>query len=108
MASLNPARAGPALFIQSEPIEKTGLFDAIAIRRRRLHRSLAAAQRRDRAGAILGPRRPLLGRQSKGARRRWFGSSGPVARTTVNYPNNHAPGTIVINTSERRLYLVLG
>jgi lipoprotein-anchoring transpeptidase ErfK/SrfK len=37
----------------------------------------------------------------------WFGSSGPVARTTVNYPNKHAPGTIVINTSERRLYFVL-
>lgn len=35
-------------------------------------------------------------------------SSGPVARQTVNFPGNHAPGTIVIDTSERRLYFVLG
>jgi lipoprotein-anchoring transpeptidase ErfK/SrfK len=42
-----------------------------------------------------------------GGRGGWFGSSGPVARTTVSYPNNHAPGTIVINTAERRLYYVL-
>ena len=41
------------------------------------------------------------------ARSGWFGSSGPVARTTVNYPNKHAPGTIVVNTAERRLYYVL-
>ena len=40
---------------------------------------------------------------------RFFGfSSSPVARTTVNFPENHRPGTIVISTSERRLYLVLG
>ena len=39
----------------------------------------------------------------------FFGSSvSPVGRTTVNYPANHRPGTIVINTRERRLYLVLG
>jgi lipoprotein-anchoring transpeptidase ErfK/SrfK len=41
----------------------------------------------------------------------WGGSGGgysPVPRTTVTYAGNHAPGTIVINTSERRLYLVLG
>jgi lipoprotein-anchoring transpeptidase ErfK/SrfK len=34
-----------------------------------------------------------------------FGS-GPVARTTVSAPGNHAPGTIIVNTTERRLYLV--
>src|SRR5258705_1489507 len=40
---------------------------------------------------------------------RFFGGSvSPVARTTVSYPGNHRPGTIVINTRERRLYLVLG
>ena len=41
---------------------------------------------------------------------RFFGFSGgsPVARTTVSFPGNHRPGTIVIRTSERRLYLVLG
>jgi len=30
-----------------------------------------------------------------------------IARTTVSYPNNHRPGTIVINTAERRLYYVV-
>jgi lipoprotein-anchoring transpeptidase ErfK/SrfK len=34
-----------------------------------------------------------------------FGSSD-TSRTTVNYPNNHRPGTIVISTAQRRLYLV--
>jgi lipoprotein-anchoring transpeptidase ErfK/SrfK len=36
------------------------------------------------------------------------GGAGPIPRTTVTYPGGHAPGTIVINTGERRLYLVLG
>jgi lipoprotein-anchoring transpeptidase ErfK/SrfK len=35
-------------------------------------------------------------------------SSSPVPRTTVSFAGNHRPGTIVINTSERRLYYVLG
>jgi lipoprotein-anchoring transpeptidase ErfK/SrfK len=40
---------------------------------------------------------------------RLFGySTSPVARTTVSFPGNHRPGTIVINTRERRLYLVTG
>jgi lipoprotein-anchoring transpeptidase ErfK/SrfK len=34
-----------------------------------------------------------------------FGS-GSTTRTTVNYSGPYAPGTIVINTAERRLYLV--
>jgi lipoprotein-anchoring transpeptidase ErfK/SrfK len=36
------------------------------------------------------------------------GGASPIQRTTVNYPTNYSSGTIVINTSERRLYLVLG
>lgn len=36
------------------------------------------------------------------------GGSSPIPRTTVNFIGNYAPGTIFINTSERRLYLVLG
>lgn len=40
---------------------------------------------------------------------RFFGMSvSPVPRTAVSYPGNHRPGTVVINTRERRLYLVLG
>ena len=33
--------------------------------------------------------------------------SSPIPRTTVNFTGNYAPGTIIINTAERRLYLVL-
>ena len=35
------------------------------------------------------------------------GGSSPIPRTTVSYAGNYSPGTIVINTAERRLYLVL-
>lgn len=31
----------------------------------------------------------------------------PIQRETVSYSGSHAPNTIVVNTSERRLYLVL-
>lgn len=31
----------------------------------------------------------------------------PIPRTTVNFDSHYAPGTIVVNTAERRLYLVL-
>ncbi|HEY4985535.1 MAG TPA: L,D-transpeptidase [Bradyrhizobium sp.] len=37
----------------------------------------------------------------------FFGTgSSPIPRTTVMYPSDYAPGTIVVNTAERRLYLV--
>lgn len=36
-----------------------------------------------------------------------FGNS-PVAKTTVDFPSMEKPGTIVISTTERRLYYVLG
>lgn len=32
--------------------------------------------------------------------------TGPIPRTTVDFPNNYAPGTIIVNTKERRLYLI--
>jgi lipoprotein-anchoring transpeptidase ErfK/SrfK len=35
-----------------------------------------------------------------------FGPS--TARMLVSYPGNHKPGTIVVSTAQRRLYLVLG
>jgi lipoprotein-anchoring transpeptidase ErfK/SrfK len=39
----------------------------------------------------------------------FFGSSGSsTGRATVSFPGNHKPGTIVISTGQRRLYLVLG
>jgi len=38
-----------------------------------------------------------------------FGGRGtsPIQRTLVSFPNNYRPGTIVVSTAERRLYLVL-
>jgi lipoprotein-anchoring transpeptidase ErfK/SrfK len=36
-----------------------------------------------------------------------YGGASPIPRTTVNFGSQYAPGTIVINTAERRLYLVL-
>ncbi|MBR0969780.1 L,D-transpeptidase [Bradyrhizobium japonicum] len=35
------------------------------------------------------------------------GGVSPIPRTTVMYNGNYAPGTVVVNTAERRLYLVL-
>jgi hypothetical protein len=35
-------------------------------------------------------------------------SSGPIPRTVVDFQSNYAPGTIFIDTTERRLYLVTG
>jgi lipoprotein-anchoring transpeptidase ErfK/SrfK len=35
------------------------------------------------------------------------GGSSPIPRTTVNFNGNYAPGTIFIDTAERRLYFVL-
>ena len=36
------------------------------------------------------------------------GGSSPIRRQTVSFSGQYAPGTIYINTAERRLYLVLG
>ena len=36
------------------------------------------------------------------------GGSGPISRQTVNIQSRENPGTIIINTSERRLYYVVG
>ena len=35
------------------------------------------------------------------------GGSGPIARSTVSFDTKYKPGTIVVNTKERRLYYVL-
>ncbi len=34
--------------------------------------------------------------------------TAPIPREIVNYPTRHAPGTIIVSSAERRLYLVLG
>jgi lipoprotein-anchoring transpeptidase ErfK/SrfK len=35
-----------------------------------------------------------------------YGAYSPIAKATVNFSGAYSPGTIVINTGERRLYLV--
>jgi lipoprotein-anchoring transpeptidase ErfK/SrfK len=35
------------------------------------------------------------------------GGASPIPRTTVSYASNYSPGTVIVNTAERRLYLVL-
>ena len=48
------------------------------------------------------------GRYSAGNPKYRYGSGvSPIPRTTVTYASRFAPGTIVVNTTERRLYLVL-
>jgi lipoprotein-anchoring transpeptidase ErfK/SrfK len=37
----------------------------------------------------------------------FFAGASPIPRQTVSYSGNYAPGTILIDTAERRLYLVL-
>jgi lipoprotein-anchoring transpeptidase ErfK/SrfK len=47
----------------------------------------------------------LLGGSPKGKAFSLWGIQA-IAKTTVSFPGNYAPGTIVISTAERRLYLV--
>src|SRR4051794_19613130 len=50
-----------------------------------------------------------LGREPTSFFERLFGGPiSPTARRLVAWPGNHRPGTIVISTSQRRLYFVLG
>jgi lipoprotein-anchoring transpeptidase ErfK/SrfK len=36
------------------------------------------------------------------------GATGPIPRRTVSYETRYKPGTVVVNTKERRLYYILG
>ncbi|MBV9984994.1 L,D-transpeptidase [Bradyrhizobium sp.] len=47
-------------------------------------------------------------RQTMGFGPQFFGGASPIPRETVYYPGSYAPGTIVVDTAERRLYLVQG
>jgi lipoprotein-anchoring transpeptidase ErfK/SrfK len=47
-------------------------------------------------------------RQTMGFGPQFFNGGSPIPRQTVYYQANYAPGTIVIDTGERRLYLVQG
>src|SRR5262249_38322999 len=61
---------------------------------------------------LLGLVAALPGMQSAAAQFSFFGAppiagSSPIRRTGVSNPSRDRPGTIVINTGERRLYYVL-
>ena len=59
-----------------------------------------------RAGAGAG--REFRQSRYHGRRPQFHGRRlSPIPRTTVNFDSHYAPGTIVVNTAERRLYLVL-
>ena len=63
--------------------------------------ALLAGAGQARAQGFFGDSRDVMG----GGPNYYTGTS-PIQRTTVTYPTNYAPGTIVIDTAERRLYLV--
>ncbi|MGZ8331271.1 MAG: L,D-transpeptidase, partial [Rhodoplanes sp.] len=56
------------------------------------------------SAATAGPRAQAVDR---GTGYSSFGAS-PIPRQTVSFPDKYGPGTIVVNTTERRLYYVLG
>ena len=60
------------------------------------------------ASAFAQPYRPDGGYSGFSPIARLFGGGGSSGPTLVSYPANHRPGTIVISTRERRLYLVQG
>ncbi len=64
---------------------------------------LAASVGSAMADQEFNPIQQLFGLGSSG----YSGSgAGPIPRTTVNFEGNYAPGTIIVDTRERRLYLV--
>jgi lipoprotein-anchoring transpeptidase ErfK/SrfK len=62
-----------------------------------------------RCAVVAGMATVTAGCASSDRNLNFFGGAGsPVPRTTVSYTGREKPGTIIVNTSERRLYLVLG
>jgi lipoprotein-anchoring transpeptidase ErfK/SrfK len=58
------------------------------------------------AGSTAAFAQQLDTREIMGFGPQFFGGGSPIPRTTVYYPTSYAPGTIVVDTGERRLYLV--
>lgn len=68
---------------------------------------LVAASPHSNANPNNDPDGRLTGGTPPGKLWMLYGSS-PVPRTTVSFESNEKPGTLVVNTKERRLYYVLG
>ena len=70
--------------------------------------TLLAGSSHARAQGFFGfqdyDRRDVMGGGQQGYS---MGGSGPISRSVVSFVSHYSPGTIYINTAERRLYLVL-
>jgi lipoprotein-anchoring transpeptidase ErfK/SrfK len=64
--------------------------------------TLLAAAGQAQAQGFFDDSRDIMG----GGPNYFGGGASPIPRTTVSSPGNYAPGTIVVNTAERRLYLI--
>src|SRR3954454_24748792 len=64
---------------------------------------LAGASQAQAQGFLFDDSRDIMGGGPNFFSR---GGASPIPRTTVIYPTNYAPGTIIIDTAERRLYLI--
>jgi len=64
----------------------------------------ARAQSDDERFSGGGPRGSLFSTSRGGL----FGGYSSIAKSMVGFAGNYSPGTIVINTTERRLYYVMG
>ena len=89
------ALAGPAAAYEIDPLTRQPLTDVLTVRVR--------AQPVPTANAALPPADPL--EQSPAAAA--VPQASAIARETIAYSSAYGPGTIVVSTAERRLYLIL-
>jgi lipoprotein-anchoring transpeptidase ErfK/SrfK len=79
-------------------LERTTMIRALAL----LFAAVTLLAGAGRAQAEFFDTRDFMGGPNFGT-----GGASPIPRTTVNFVSEYSPGTIVVNTAERRLYLVL-
>ena len=96
LACATVALASPASAYEIDPLTRQPLTDVLTVRVRPQSVAPSAALPADLPGALAAAD-PLAAVPQATA----------IARETVPYNGPHAPGTIVVSTAERRLYLVL-
>src|SRR5690349_8157923 len=69
---------------------------------------LAAAGHAQAQGFFFDDSRDIMGGGPGFFRPGMPSGASPIPRQTVYFTGNYAPGTIIISTAERRLYLLLG